>query len=275
MKPKSDPETLARTIMDPRTRLCFDLCATPLSFRAEAGWVAEGPGLPVHLVYFCRGGAMRARVGGKVFTCKAEQGVWIWPNTPYRLETVEGERPSFTRFRLDVKPSGGGAIVPHEACWRGDLSSGGMAWLETLHQEVLLGGEGETATLRAALAGLLARGFARARRENAGHGLTLVQIRDLHDWVKSLPSDSRPATADMARRLRLSTGYANRLCRRTFGMSAERWLIQQRIRAAARRLAESDRSVGEVATEFGFTSLYFFSRQFRQVMKASPREWRG
>jgi AraC-like DNA-binding protein len=261
--------------MDPRTRLCFDLSATPLSFRAEAGWLAEGPGLPVHLVYFCRGGAMRVRVGGKVFTCKAEQGVWIRPHTPYRLEIADGERPSFTRFRLDVRTPGGGEIGPAEDCWRGDLSSGGMAWLEILHQEVLLGGESETAALRAAVAGLLARGFARAQRESAGHGLSLVRIRDLHDWVKSLPPGSRPTTADMAKRLRLSTAYANMLCRRTFGMSAERWLIQQRIRAAAHRLAESDRTVGEVAAEFGFASLYFFSRQFRQVMKASPREWRG
>lgn len=275
MKSKFDPEALARVIMDPRTRLCFDLSATPLSFRAEAGWVAEGPGLPAHLVYFCRGGAMRARVGKRVFTCKAEQGVWIKPHTPYRLESADGERPSFTRFRLNVRAPGGGESVPSEDCWRGDLSSGGMAWLETLHQEVLLGGERETTALRAALAGLLARGFARARRENAGHGLSLVRIRDLHDWVKSLPSDSRPTTADMAKRLRLSAGYANMLCRRTFGMSAERWLIQQRIRAAARRLAESNRTVGEVAAEFGFGSLYFFSRQFRQVMKVSPREWRG
>lgn len=274
MKPKFDPEAFARALMDPRTRLRFDLSATPLSFRAEEGWVAEGPGLPVHLVYFCREGAMRARVGGRVFTCKAEQGVWIRPQTPYRLEEADGGRPSFTRFRLDVTRPGAGRLVPDEAFWRGDLSRGGMAWLETLHQEVMLGGEGETAALRAALAGLLARGFARARRESAGHGLSLVQIRDLHDWVKSLPSNSRPTTGDMAKRLRLSTGYANRLCRRSFGMSAERWLIQQRIRAAARRLAESDRSVGEVAAEFGFASLYFFSRQFRQVMKASPREWR-
>jgi AraC-like DNA-binding protein len=276
MKSKSDPEALARAIMDPRTHLCFDLSATPLSFRAEEGWVAEGPGLPAHLVYFCRGGGvMRARVGGKVFTCKAEQGVWIRPGTPYRLESADGERPSFTRFRLEVRAPGGGEIVAAEDCWRGDLSSGGMAWLEILHQEVLLGGERDTAALRAALAGLLARGFAKARRESAGHGLSLVQIRDLHDWVKSLPSNSRPTTADMAKRLRLSTGYASRLCRQSFGMSAERWLIQQRIRAAARRLAESDRTVGEVAAEFGFTSLYFFSRQFRQVMKTSPREWRG
>lgn len=218
---------------------------------------------------------MRARIGEKVFSCKAEQGVWIRPHTPYRLEALDGERPSFTRFRLEVKTPRGGEIVPAEDCWRGDLSRGGMAWVETLHQEVLLGGERETAALRAALAGLLARGFARSRHERAGHGLTLVQIRDLHEWTKSLPPKSRPTTADMAKRLRLSPGYANMLFRRSFGMSAERWLIQQRIRAAAHRLTESDRSVGEVAAEFGFASLYFFSRQFRQVMKASPREWRG
>ena len=78
----------------------------------------------------------------------------------------------------------------------------------------------------------------------------------------------------MARKLQLSRDYMNRLCRATFGISAERWLICQRIRSAAQRLAESTLNVSQIAEEYGYTSLYFFSRQFRQVMGCSPVEWR-
>lgn len=66
----------------------------------------------------------------------------------------------------------------------------------------------------------------------------------------------------------------NRLCRATFGISAVRWLIRQRIRSAAQRLAESTLNVSQIAEKYGYTSLYFFSRQFRQVMGCSPVEWR-
>jgi AraC-like DNA-binding protein len=73
----------------------------------------------------------------------------------------------------------------------------------------------------------------------------------------------------------MSADYFNRLCRATLNMSAERWVIKQRVEAAAARLVESDRSIGEVADEYGYSSLYFFSRQFRMVQGVSPREFRA
>jgi AraC-like DNA-binding protein len=104
--------------------------------------------------------------------------------------------------------------------------------------------------------------------------LSPAQIRILNEWAQKLPASVHPDTSEMARHLQLSRDYMNRLCRATFDISAERWLINQRIRSAAQRLTESNLNVSQIAEEYGYASLYFFSRQFRQVMGCSPTEWK-
>ena len=92
--------------------------------------------------------------------------------------------------------------------------------------------------------------------------------------MQMLPAATHPDTSEMARQLQLSRDYMNRLCRATFGISAERWIITQRIRSAAQRFSESTLNVSQISEEYGYASLYFFSRQFRQVMGCSPSEWK-
>lgn len=279
MKIAFDAHTIARLILDPGTEVRFDLSSTPMSFRPEADWSVQSSGLPAGLVYFCRKGELRVRVGDRGMSRRAGQGIWIAPGVPFFLSGAAMEAGSVTRFRLNLRAGDGRSIQPDGDFWLGDLSAGGEAWLDLLQQEVWLGGERVTVGLRAALAGFVSRAFSRpaprAREGQTGRRLSLTQVRDLLHWFAEKPSTGRPTLNDVAKFLRLSDGYTNTLFRQTFGFSCERWLIEQRVRAAARRLAESNLSVSEVAEEFGYASLYFFSRQFRAVMGCSPRAWRG
>jgi len=52
------------------------------------------------------------------------------------------------------------------------------------------------------------------------------------------------------------------------------WLLQQRLRHAAVLLRESNARVSEVASKLGYSEIYLFSRQFRQMFGASPKKYR-
>jgi len=80
--------------------------------------------------------------------------------------------------------------------------------------------------------------------------------------------------AAVARHVRLNPDYFTRQFRRTFGVAPQTWIKRLRIRAAADHLLASEATVSEVAERFGYSSVYFFSHQFREVLGTSPSAWR-
>jgi AraC-like DNA-binding protein len=73
----------------------------------------------------------------------------------------------------------------------------------------------------------------------------------------------------------LSPDWFRRVFQRSYGCSPRAWILRERIRLAAQRLIdEPAESIGAVAAGFGYKDQYLFSRQFRQVMGKSPRDWR-
>lgn len=271
-------ETFVGHLLDEAHKLRFELSAMPMDFRPREGWLAEATGIPHHLFYFCKRGSMRAEAGGTVFHLKAGDSIWIGPATPFRFWSDEPSATSIARFRLQLEGSDSVTFALKDDCIvsrDGQLST---AWLEAVRQESYLPTRHPSRSLRCAVAGLLSMTFLQhppsPSQSETGRKLSPAQIRILNEWAQRLPTAVHPDTSEMARQLQLSRDYMNRLCRTTFGISAERWLIRQRIRSAAQRLAESTLNVSQIAEEYGYTSLYFFSRQFRQVMGCSPVEWR-
>jgi AraC-like DNA-binding protein len=272
------PETFVGYLLNEKNTLRFELSATPMDFRPQEGWLVEATGIPHHLFYFCRKGSIQTETGGIFIHLKAGDSVWIGPGTPFRFWSDEASATSLSRFRLQVEDSPSITFALKDDCIvsrNGQLST---AWLEAVRQESYLPIQHTSRSLRCAVAGLLSMTFLQhppfPSRLESGRKLSLVQIRILNEWAQRLPTAVHPDTSEMARQLQLSRDYMNRLCRATFGISAERWLIRRRIRSAAQRLAESTLNVSQIAEEYGYTSLYFFSRQFRQVMGCSPVEWR-
>jgi AraC-like DNA-binding protein len=50
--------------------------------------------------------------------------------------------------------------------------------------------------------------------------------------------------------------------------------MRQRLHYAAQRLLESGLNVTEAALELGYSDVFLFSRQFKQVLGCSPRTYR-
>ncbi|HEY6511947.1 MAG TPA: AraC family transcriptional regulator [Burkholderiaceae bacterium] len=72
----------------------------------------------------------------------------------------------------------------------------------------------------------------------------------------------------------LSAYHYLRLFAQALGVTPHQYLVRSRLRAAARRLAEGDQSVTEIALDSGFADLSNFVRSFRRAAGVSPRSFR-
>jgi AraC-like DNA-binding protein len=61
---------------------------------------------------------------------------------------------------------------------------------------------------------------------------------------------------------------------RVLGITPHQYLLRSRLRHAARRLADDDRSVTEIAYDVGFNDLSNFVRTFHRAAGVSPLKFR-
>ncbi len=80
--------------------------------------------------------------------------------------------------------------------------------------------------------------------------------------------------ATLARECGLSVSHFARSFRQSFGTSAHRYLIRQRVEKSKELLTLSHRPLSEVALDAGFADQAAFSRMFKAVVGSSPGQWR-
>jgi len=79
---------------------------------------------------------------------------------------------------------------------------------------------------------------------------------------------------ELSSAVKLSTSHFSRLFSSRTRHSPIDYFIQLKIQRSCRLLDNTNLSIAEVAREMGFEDQFYFSRQFRRVMKMSPREYR-
>jgi transcriptional regulator GlxA family with amidase domain len=99
----------------------------------------------------------------------------------------------------------------------------------------------------------------------------LLRSRDAMDRDYSQPLDV-PALARIAH---VSEAHFIRTFKETFGETPHRYLQRRRVERAMFLLRETARSVTEVCLDCGFASLGTFSRTFKDIVGASPSEYRA
>jgi AraC family transcriptional regulator of arabinose operon len=114
-----------------------------------------------------------------------------------------------------------------------------------------------------------------AAREHqpAGEGPLDDRVRHALDILSrdlAAPHDLR----SLAEQVALSPSRLAHLFKEQMGDSVMNTLLTLRLREAARLLEYTVRSVGAISEEVGFSSPYYFSRQFRKRFGVSPREYR-
>jgi AraC-like DNA-binding protein len=131
-------------------------------------------------------------------------------------------------------------------------------------------------------------------RQAALAELTVLLIdlaRLAHDVVGDLQRSGEPLLADVfavidrhageplslrdvARELNLTAGHLTTVVRRRTGRTVQDWILDRRMAEARTLLADTALPVQEVGRRVGMADAAYFSRTFRRVHGASPRDWR-
>ncbi len=99
-------------------------------------------------------------------------------------------------------------------------------------------------------------------------------VRKVADYIYAHSQDSTLGVDALCAAVGISKTSLYRKMKAVTGLSATEFIGNVRIENAARMLAESDRTISEVAYEAGFTDPYYFSRAFKKVHGCSPKTWR-
>lgn len=79
---------------------------------------------------------------------------------------------------------------------------------------------------------------------------------------------------DAAKQAGLSTFHFLRLFSAVLGVTPHQYLVRSRLRHAARRLADDDSPITDIAYDVGFGDLSNFVRSFHRAAGASPLKFR-
>jgi AraC family transcriptional regulator, arabinose operon regulatory protein len=250
-------------------------------FGASYGYHVRRPhGTRDWLITFTVAGEGRYRLDGSSYFCRADDLFLLAPGTRHDYATATpGERWEFYWAHFTPR-----------AHW--------MQWLElpTLGPG-LLGLSIHDPALCARLIGA----FARLVQDSWGIGTwhealganaleeVLILVAQQHEKNKGRPFDPRIEAvlgvlnqrfrerftlAELAHSVALSPSRLAHLFKAQTGISVIEFLLDLRLRQAARLLEFSGLSVGEIAHEVGFQSPFYFSRQFKRYFGQSPLAYR-
>ena len=87
---------------------------------------------------------------------------------------------------------------------------------------------------------------------------------------------TQPLTATMvAKQLHMADSTFSRFFHANLGVTFRQYLIEQRIRQAARYLVTTDWNIAQIGAEVGFSSLSNFNAKFKNMLRVTPREYRA
>ncbi|HEV7406237.1 MAG TPA: helix-turn-helix transcriptional regulator [Chthoniobacteraceae bacterium] len=115
--------------------------------------------------------------------------------------------------------------------------------------------------------------LASAPARNAGFGIAYPEMGTHKNWDSLLRRSIVPSTC---RRSLANVGYSHfrQIFKARTGVSPKRFQQELRLRRAQDFLANTDKSLEEIADLLGFSSSFHLSRQFKQLTGAAPRHWR-
>lgn len=239
-----------------------------------ADWGFRDRTLGTHVLYGVVRGKMLVSREGMERTLSEGGILWQMPDVRHTFVLAPGAgRTTLYHMRLVMTDSRGQPATVDRPWVVGRHAPGVLSYFEQLFADVVRTGANRDARVHARLTLLFAAIIESAGDEAAVPGLTDRQQAIVKSYVDARIG-RRPTPTDLADAVNLSEEYFARLFKRTYGLAPRAWLVNERIRQASIALAETRSPIATIARKYGYEDQYLFSRQFRQVMSTSPREFR-
>jgi AraC-like DNA-binding protein len=198
-------------------------------------------------------------------------GVWHRyapdPQTGWAEQWIECRGPAFDRAR------DAGLLRPERPVWRVGFPPELLQAFERCHafaQQHSAGVQALLSTLGLHLLAILLR----ARRRHAGPpGLLEPKIRQAQALLARRYHE-RLSVEGLARELHVSYSSFRQAFKAQTGVSPKQYQLQLRLQKAQEFLANTPKSVGEIAQILGFDSPFHFSKQFKDHLGLAPQAWR-
>jgi AraC family transcriptional regulator len=126
---------------------------------------------------------------------------------------------------------------------------------------------------------LAARLRARYSRETAPVSryrlaLSPTQVRRVREYIQQNLA-SNIGTTELAAQVNLSPHYFSMLFKHALGVPPHRYVLQERIHEAQRKLAIGRMSISELALNLGFSDQSHFARAFRNLTGTTPKRYQS
>jgi len=79
----------------------------------------------------------------------------------------------------------------------------------------------------------------------------------------------------VASQLYMAESTFSRFFHTNMGITFWQYVIEQRVRQAARLLVKTDNSISYICAEVGFTSISSFNTKFKEILKVTPKQYRS
>ncbi|MCC6679715.1 MAG: helix-turn-helix domain-containing protein [Phycisphaeraceae bacterium] len=262
-------EAFLRQLLNPHT-----VCRVVVMGRQtlNEGWQLGSGMVAEHRIFGMESGAVTCHIGDRQSSLRPGGLVWFQPGEQYNLtqECRERARLMFYRIFLSVRQR---PIRIKPPLIESPANPHACTLMSSLLPDHSLADDYEPLRRRALLAALLCHLLSGQQRPTLQEGLQLQQRQLALSFIHQNMSN-RFTIDDLARHVGLNSAYFTRRFKCCFGATPQAYIKSVRIRAAAALLAESKQSVSQIADQMGYEDIYFFSRQFKEVMGASPLHWR-
>lgn len=238
------------------------------------GWTMGPRVVAGHLIYALESGHVVGSVGKRSCELRPASAVWVQPGVKHAFALgPDCDDASILYCRFFV----GRGETPHrlaEDFLFSEPEPQVCAILSELIGPSLTDRKLETTRQRTLLAAAMCHLFEGCKRPAQQRGLRADQreraVRFIQDHLSA-----RISIDEIARHVGLNAAYFTQQFKLSFGVTPRAYVTNARVRAAAALLAGSNLSVKQAAAEMGYDDIYFFSKQFKQVMHMSPRRWRS
>lgn len=240
----------------------------------------SGPAIHHRFVLICNfGGAGSVVIDNKVYRVKVGEAVLIYPHQFHIYTDFESENISWIFVTFEVENQGILASKENVVFPLSDYATVSLSLLIDVYKSTTQDGQKTGANGRLLLASILTDMSSHlSLQSKSNHEESLSSPMQLVQTIVEFiyQNLNEPIQInDVAKHVHFSPSHLRVLFRKNMRIGLGSYIRRARIHRACFLIRSTEMTFSQVTTQCGFTSLYSFSRAFRQETKMSPTEYKS